>query len=41
MPGPVDPARLLIAELVPGAFEGVTGRITPDWDAAGEPVGQG
>jgi predicted N-acetyltransferase YhbS len=27
MPGPVDPARLLVAELVPGAFEGVSGRI--------------
>ena len=25
MPGPVDPARLLVAELSPGAFEGVTG----------------
>jgi predicted N-acetyltransferase YhbS len=30
MPGPVDPARLLVAELVPGAFEGVSGAITPD-----------
>jgi predicted N-acetyltransferase YhbS len=27
MPGPVDPARLLIAELVPGAFDGVSGAI--------------
>jgi len=27
MPGPVDPARLLIAELVPGAFEGVRGPV--------------
>src|ERR1051326_517259 len=27
MPGPVDPARLLVAELVPGAFEGVSGRV--------------
>ena len=26
MPGPVDPARLLVAELVDGAFEGVRGR---------------
>jgi predicted N-acetyltransferase YhbS len=25
--GPVDPARLLVAELVPGAFEGVSGAI--------------
>jgi predicted N-acetyltransferase YhbS len=30
MPGPVDPARLLVAELEPGAFEGVTGAIEPD-----------
>jgi predicted N-acetyltransferase YhbS len=27
MPGPVDPARLLVAELAPGAFEGVSGAI--------------
>ena len=33
MPGPVDPARLLIAELAPGAFDGVTGAIKPDWEA--------
>jgi predicted N-acetyltransferase YhbS len=33
MPGPVDPDRLLIAELVDGAFAGVGGRIRPDWDA--------
>jgi predicted N-acetyltransferase YhbS len=33
MTGPVDPARLLIAELTPGAFEGVSGAIRPDWDA--------
>ncbi len=33
MPGPVDPARLLVAELVEGAFEGVSGPIRPDWDA--------
>ena len=26
MPGPVDPARLLVAELVDGAFDGVSGR---------------
>jgi len=32
MAGPVDPARLLIAELAPGAFDGVTGAIGPDWD---------
>ena len=32
MPGPVDPARLLVAELVAGAFEGVSGLIRPDWE---------
>jgi len=31
MPGPVDPARLLVAELEPRAFEGVRGTILPDW----------
>jgi predicted N-acetyltransferase YhbS len=31
MTGPVDPTRLLIAELSPGAFEGVSGAIRPDW----------
>lgn len=30
MPGPVDPARLLVAELDEGAFEGVSGPIRPD-----------
>jgi predicted N-acetyltransferase YhbS len=30
MPGPVDLERLLVAELVPGAFQGVGGRIRPD-----------
>ena len=30
MPGPVDPARLLVAELEDGAFEGVSGPIRPD-----------
>ena len=34
MPGPVDPARLLVAELVEGAFNGVSGRVRPDWEAA-------
>jgi len=33
MPGPVDPDRLLIAELAPGAFAGVAGLVRPDWDA--------
>jgi predicted N-acetyltransferase YhbS len=32
LPGPVDPARLLVAELQAGAFEGVSGLILPDWD---------
>jgi predicted N-acetyltransferase YhbS len=32
MPGPVDPARLLVAELVDGAFEGVSGRVRPEWE---------
>jgi predicted N-acetyltransferase YhbS len=31
MPGPVDPARLLVVELAAGAFEGVSGMIRPDW----------
>ncbi len=30
MPGPVDPARLLVAELEEGAFDGVSGPIRPD-----------
>ena len=34
MPGPVDPARLLVCELAEGAFEGVSGPIRPDWSAA-------
>jgi len=34
MPGPVDPARLLVCELVEGAFAGVAGPIKPNWDAA-------
>ncbi len=32
LPGPVDPARLLVAELSAGAFEGVSGLIRPDWE---------
>lgn len=32
MPGPVDPARLLVSELVEGAFDGISGPIRPDWD---------
>jgi predicted N-acetyltransferase YhbS len=34
MPGPVDYNRLLVAELVEGAFEGVSGAIRPDWSMA-------
>jgi predicted N-acetyltransferase YhbS len=36
MPGPVDPARLLVAELFPGAFEGVSGRVRPEWEDTAE-----
>ena len=32
MPGPVDPDRLLVAELQTGAFDGVSGMILPDWE---------
>jgi predicted N-acetyltransferase YhbS len=34
MPGPVDPARLLVAELIDGAFAGVSGPIRAEWEAA-------
>jgi predicted N-acetyltransferase YhbS len=34
MPGPVDYSRLLVAELVEGAFDGVSGTIRPDWSKA-------
>jgi predicted N-acetyltransferase YhbS len=34
MSGPVDPMRLLVAELMEGAFNGVSGSIRPDWDMA-------
>jgi predicted N-acetyltransferase YhbS len=33
MPGPVDSARLLVAELADGAFENVSGPIRPDWES--------
>ena len=33
MPGPVDPARLLVCELADGALDGVSGPIRPDWTA--------
>jgi predicted N-acetyltransferase YhbS len=32
MPGPVDPARLLVAELADGAFDGVSGRVRAEWE---------
>jgi predicted N-acetyltransferase YhbS len=32
MPGPVDPVRLLVAELVEGAFAGVSGPVRPEWE---------
>jgi predicted N-acetyltransferase YhbS len=31
MPGPVDYDRLLVAELVAAAFDGVSGMVRPDW----------
>jgi predicted N-acetyltransferase YhbS len=34
MPGPVDPARLLVCELVEGAATDIAGPIRPDWDAS-------
>jgi predicted N-acetyltransferase YhbS len=34
MPGPVDPARLLVAELAEGAFAGVSGPIRAEWEIA-------
>jgi predicted N-acetyltransferase YhbS len=33
MPGPVDPGRLLVAELTDGAFAGVSGPIRAEWEA--------
>jgi predicted N-acetyltransferase YhbS len=33
MPGPVDPARVLVCELEAEAFAGVGGRVRPDWPA--------
>jgi predicted N-acetyltransferase YhbS len=32
MPGPVDPDRLLIAELADGAFEGISGPVRGEWE---------
>jgi predicted N-acetyltransferase YhbS len=34
MPGPVDYNRLLVVELVDGAFDGGTGAVRPNWDSA-------
>jgi predicted N-acetyltransferase YhbS len=34
MPGPVDYSRLLVNELVDGAFADVSGAIRPDWSMA-------
>jgi predicted N-acetyltransferase YhbS len=34
MPGPVDPKRLLVLELVDGAFTDVAGAVRPDWSMA-------
>jgi predicted N-acetyltransferase YhbS len=33
LPGPVDPNRVLVAELSPGAFDGVEGPVRPDYGA--------
>ncbi len=32
MPGPVDPGRLLVAELADGAFDGISGLIRAEWE---------
>jgi predicted N-acetyltransferase YhbS len=32
MPGPVDPERLLVAELRDGAFDGIAGQIRGEWE---------
>jgi predicted N-acetyltransferase YhbS len=32
MPGPVDPQRLLVAELADGVFDRVSGPIRPEWE---------
>jgi len=33
MPGPVDPARLLVAELTEAAFDDVSGQVRAEWEA--------
>jgi predicted N-acetyltransferase YhbS len=32
MPGPVDPERLLVAELASGAFDGISGSVRAEWE---------
>ena len=32
MPGPVDPERLLAAELTPGALQDIAGPVRPEWE---------
>jgi predicted N-acetyltransferase YhbS len=32
LPGPVDPERLLVAELASGAFDGISGPVRPEWE---------
>jgi predicted N-acetyltransferase YhbS len=32
MPGPIDPARMLVVELTEGALTGVSGVVRPDWE---------
>jgi predicted N-acetyltransferase YhbS len=32
LPGPVDPERLLVAELSDGAFDGIAGQIRGEWE---------
>ena len=34
LPGPVDPERVLVAELADGAFANVSGPVRPDWAGA-------
>ena len=38
MPGPVDPARLLVAELAEGAFDGISGPIRAEWEKEPRPA---
>jgi predicted N-acetyltransferase YhbS len=35
LPGPVDPARLLVAELSDGAAADLSGAVRPEWEMAG------